>query len=365
MTAITAPKPQLKLVRNLSLPAAVLAVDARAEGRELYAACLDGGVYAVDSESGERRKIGQHASYASGVRLLPGGETLISSGYDGKLKWHRTNGESIREIAAHEFWSWQLSVSRDGRYVASVTGQYLCGGYKYEPAPEREPSVRVYDAASGELVHSFSHVPPVQSVAFSPDGKSIAAGNLMGEIRVWDLASGEQTAAWTTSSFTGWGIIKGHYFTGGVFALEFTPDGEELFAAGMGTTRDPAAGNGRQLWQRFRWGATPVEKTGETKTGESGQGLMETLRLHPSNAFFVMAGRVFKGDWNAALFDAATGGVLHTLTTKCRVTSSAFSADGRRLYLGGALSQKKPKDGKWPDFGRVGVYEFPRRTRAF
>ncbi len=35
-----------------------------------------------------------------------------------------------------------------------------------------------------------------------------------------------------------------------IFALTFTPDGSELYAAGMGSTTDPAAGNGRQLWHR-------------------------------------------------------------------------------------------------------------------
>ena len=112
-------------------------------------------------------------------------------------------------------------------------------------------------ARTGELAHNFSHVPPVQSVAFSRDVKFLAAGNLMGEVRVWELASGKQVANFTTPSFTGWGIIKGHYYTGGIFALHFAANDEELYVAGMGSTTDPAAGNGRQLWQRcWRIGAT-------------------------------------------------------------------------------------------------------------
>jgi len=80
--------------------------------------------------------------------------------------------------------AWQSAISPDGPQIASSTGQYLCGGYKYEPVPGREPSVKIYDVARGELQHSLPHVPPVESVAFSNDGKLLAAGNLMGEVRI-------------------------------------------------------------------------------------------------------------------------------------------------------------------------------------
>ena len=238
--------------------------------------------------------------------------------------------------------------------IASVTGQYLCGGYKYEPLPEREPSVRIYDAQSGQLIQSFPHVPPVQAVTFSADGRFVAAGNLMGEIRVWELASGEQVASFKTPSFTGWGIIKGHYYTGGIFAMQFAAKDEELYVAGMGSTTDPAAGNGKQLWQRFHW--RDGKKLGEANDGDLGRGLMETLAFHPSGKYFVMAGRLENGKWTMAFFDTATGALLHAVDTKSRVTKARFDADGGRLFLAEALGQGKPKDGKVPDYGRISIY---------
>src|SRR2546430_15899742 len=86
--------------------------------------------------------------------------------------------------------------------------------------------------------------------------------------------TGVQTCALPIS---GWGIIKGHYYTGGAFALMFTPDGQQIYAAGMGSTTDPAAGNGRQLWQRFARTEKTARKISETKDGDSGAGLMEAL----------------------------------------------------------------------------------------
>src|SRR5262249_53435874 len=156
----------------------------------------------------------------------------------------------------------------------------------------------------------------------------------------WEAASGKPVASFTTPSFTGWGIIKGHYYTGGVFALAFGPQGH-LFLAGMGATTDPAAGNGRQLWERFDFRKSPAVKVDPPHPDESGSGLMEALAFHPSGAYFVMAGRLFKGNWNAALFDAGTGAILHSQDTKTRVTRAVFSADGRRLFLAGAVGQER------------------------
>jgi hypothetical protein len=68
--------------------------------------------------------------------LLLGGKTVISAGYDGVLQWHDVEArKTIRKVKAHDFWSWDMDVSADGSVVASVTGRYEAGGYKYEPRP--------------------------------------------------------------------------------------------------------------------------------------------------------------------------------------------------------------------------------------
>jgi len=342
-------------LKEIALPSAVLALDATPDGKMLFAATQAGGVFTVDAETGKYEILGQHESYASGVALLPDGKTLISAGYDGVLQWHDPGErKTTRKIKAHDFWLWDLDVSADGLMVASVTGRYEAGGYKYEPAPEREPSVKVFDANTGELRSQFPHVPPVQAVAFSPDNKFVAAGNLMGEVRVWELASGKQAAQWTTPDLTSWGIIKSHHYLGGIFAMTFNPVGDELYVCGMGPMRDPMAGNGVQRWQRFAW--RDGKKLDETHEGESGHGLMEALAFHPSRKFFLMAGRLVQGQWNLAFFDSATGKSFHSLDTKHRITDARFTADGKRRLLAKAKQQEKKKDGKWPDYGLVEIY---------
>lgn len=347
--------PKTEKVKEISLSAAVLSLDATPDGKTLFAACQDGGVFAVDVESGKADLLARHDSYASGVALLPNGKTLISAGYDGVLQWHDlAERKTIRKVRAHQFWSWDMDVSADGSLVASATGRYDVGGYKYEPGPESEPSVKVFDTSTGELRGQFSHVPPTEAVAFSPDGKHVAAGNLMGEIRVWEIASGKQVSQWTTSDLTSWGVIKSHHYLGGVFAMAFHPDGDDLYVCGMGPMRDPMAGNGTQRWQRFAW--RDGKKVDETHDGESGQGLMEALAFHPSKKLFVMAGRLVQGQWNLAFFDSSTGKNLHAKDAKHRITSAAFNGDGTRLFLGKARQQEKKKDNRWPDYGAIEIY---------
>lgn len=354
----TPAKPTAKLLKRHMLPTGVLCLDPRADGKSAFAASVDG-VYDLNLETGEHKHLYAHESYGSGTAFIESANTLVTAGYDGALTWYDTAaGKQVRTVKAHDFWSWQLARSADGKYVASATGQYLAGGPKYEPAPEKEPSVKVYEVATGKQLYAFPHVPSVQSVAFSPNNRYVAAGNLMGEVRIWDLQTGQLASTIKTDAFTSWGIIKNHFYLGGIFALHFTPDSEQILLAGMGPMEDPMAGNGRQLWQRYAWKEATPRKVDETHAGNSGEGLMETLAIHPSGEYFVMAGRLRGGAWNTAFFSMKDGGLLYSLNTGTRLTRARFTADGKKLLLGGMKGQPGfNKEGKIPDWGHVDVYE--------
>lgn len=350
-------KPTLAKKHNFTLPTGVLSASLDADGTSLVAGCMDG-VYRLKFDPQEHQKLYAHESYVSSTASLSD-DKILSAGYDGKIAWFdRTSNECTRKLQLHQFWSWDMAVSPDEKLLASVTGQYLAGGYKYEPQPEREPSLKIVSIESGETLHELPHVPSVQSVAFSPDGRHVAAGNLMGEVRVFNVDDGELVANWTTSDFTSWGIIKSHCYLGGIFAMKFTPDGKHLLLCGMGPMRDPMAGNGRQLWQKWSWQESEPTKVDETHQGESGEGLMETLAVHPSGRHFVMGGRLRGGDWNVALFDLESGNRIAELKTGYRVTEACYNAAGDRLVLVGAQGQPSgKKEGHFPNFGRVEVYD--------
>lgn len=347
-----------KLTSHFKLPTGLLGGALSLDGDLLIAACMDG-IYQADLKTKEFEKLGEHGSYVSSAAWLHSRGTFLTAGYDGVLKWFDDESRQVRlERKLHDFWSWDMAVSQDQSLIASVTGQYLSGGYKYEPLTESEPSVLLISAETGEVIHRFEHVPSVQAVAFSADSQFLAAGNLMGEVRIWNCRTGELVSKWTTPDFTSWGIIKSHCYLGGIFSICFTPEGNEVLLTGMGPMRDPMAGNGRQLWQRWDWQQSPPVKRDETHKNESGEGLMETIAFHPSGKFFVMGGRLRGGDLNVAAFDEETGNRIASLKTGYRVTEVLFPGDGNKMILVGMQGQPGPdKNGQVGKFGRIESYE--------
>ncbi|MEZ6097364.1 MAG: hypothetical protein R3E01_00185 [Pirellulaceae bacterium] len=353
---------RLQSSRKLQLPSGVLSLSIGHDDRTMVCGCLHG-VYLIDGDPNDRQvdhveRLYEHESYVSSIAWLDENH-IVSAGYDGTLRWYDVSYRTpLRSVRVHDFWSWDMSVSPDRTLLASVTGQYLAGGYKYEPQPEREPSLQIVSNATGQIVQSFSHLPPVQAVAWSDDGRYVAAGNMMGDVRVYNLHDGRTVADWNTPDFTSWGIIKSHSYLGGIFAMRFTPDGEHLLLAGMGPMRDPMAGNGKQLWQRWHWNGEKPELSDQTHKDEAGEGLMETLAIHPSGEYFVMGGRLRGGQWNIALFDLASGAKIIDAKTDFRATEAAFTADGKQLVVAGCDGQDKRDDqGNFQPFGRVIVYD--------
>ena len=350
---------KLILAHEYKLPTGVLGLAIASQGDRAFAACVDGTLYAVDLVSGKTEPFSDaHPSYASGCVLLPDGKTVISGGYDGVLLWHDVESRrSFRRVQAHRFWNWQMAISPDGSRLATVTGQYAPGGWKYKPAAETEASVKVFDTETGDLVASLSHTPPVLSCAFSPDGQYLAAGNMMGEVRIWNAASegqGGPVAQWTSPDFTSWGTTKTHHYCGGIYGLAFSPDGASLLCCGMGPMQDPMAGNGKMTWQRWDW--RKGKMVDQIKEGQSGNGLMESLAWHPDGTHFVMAGRQAQGSWNAALFSAVDGNLVHSIDSKKRITHARFTSDGKSLVISGATGQGPKKGGVWEPWGRVQVF---------
>ena len=390
---------ELEKIDRYSFPSGLLDFTVRSDGELLYAACMDG-IYELplpslapeqtagnDSDKdkdktdkkerpkakAKARRIGRHGSYVSSVALIESTHSLLSASYDGTFQIRdisateavpavsdskeNVDEDEGKELAPrvseriHSFWSWDMALSPDQRFVASVSGQYLAGAEDYSPQASPEPNVKILDSTTGKVLHVMEMLPSVQCVAFDSSSRYLAAGNLMGDLAVWDVETGKALAQWRTKSFTSWGIIKSHCYIGGVFAVSFSPDGESLYAAGMGDMKDPMAGNGKQLWQRFDWRKTPVELKQETVGSQSGEGLMETLAWHPNGTQFVMGGRLRGGKWNLGIFDASSGQLIGEAKTGMRITTARYSPDGTVLYLGGMQGQPGPKENRFPDFG--------------
>lgn len=337
-------------VQRWHVPTAVLGLDLSPDETTAYVGTF-AGVGRLNLECGAYEPLYTHESYVSGVHVVPDANLLVSSGYDGQLKWFDLEkGEPTKTLAVADSWIWDMAACRPAGQsprIATASGRYLAGDYEYRPLASDRPNVQVWDAHNGELLNQFTMLPPVQAVAFSPCGTRVAAANLMGDIHVWDLSEpGADKVinrppdwSWQTSDFTAFGVIKSHCQVGGIFAIMFSPDSQNVIVAGMGPMVDPMAGNGRQRWQRFSLVPGQANEKWQSKDDQVGEGLMEALAANLTGGTFAMSGRLRGGVFNTAVFSLENGDLIHGFKTDSRVTQARFLRDGRTMLFGGALNQ--------------------------
>ncbi len=191
------------------------------DGKTLFATRIDPDVPYVrvyDAVTGKERFVRQqHAGMVYSVAVHPDGKLLASGGADGAVKlwdlagWKADNALPPVRIL-HEDANPVTCVvfSPDGKALAWTSGDH----------PNGTGTVVLWDLARDEKIAALPAVAShILRLAFSPDGKTLAAGCNDGGVRFWEVATQEQKAPQFNH-------------TGRVRCVAFSPDGKLLASGG-------------------------------------------------------------------------------------------------------------------------------------
>ena len=176
----------------------------------------------------------------------------------------------------------------------------------YERAPTPQASNALFDAAEQPLAGLLAEGSQVESVAFSSDGKTLAASDISGHIGLWDTSTRQRTATLTQGSFDGY--------------VAFSPDGKTLASS--------------DVFGHIRlWNTSTRQQIATLAQGSS------VSSLAFSSDGKTLAASDVSG--HIGLWDTSTGQRTATLTQgspSIPGATLAFSRDGKTLAAGGGIN---------------------------
>jgi RNA polymerase sigma factor (sigma-70 family) len=225
------------------------------DGTKLASASRDGRLLVWDAPTGQEVSRFQVGKWEAKAVFSPDGKLLAAASRDGNIVlWDAVKAEEVRRFPRSEEGVMSVALSPDGKWLAT--------GHIDDHKEAAADLLRLWDVAAGKEVRRF--VGPkelwIPSVAFSPDGRLLAAVGWTGSIHLWDPASGRS-------------LCRLGERDGKAHGVAFSPDGRMLASAGHDERVrlwEVATGCERRCFQGHRGYAEGVVFSPDGKTLASG-----------------------------------------------------------------------------------------------
>lgn len=180
------------------------------------------------------RSLPQHSAAARAVDFRHDGKLFASAYSNGVvLVWDMSTGQQIRTILATPGLR-DMIFSPDGKQLAAAS----CGEF-YNVVECFRGEITIWDPATGNNLHKLSaHDDVIRSIAFSQDGSWLASGSRDDTIILWQRPIYKKIRTFVYNSLPPGPVVMG------VNSVAFSPD-SKLLAAGA----HDRAGNAVKIWE--------------------------------------------------------------------------------------------------------------------
>ncbi|BBD68031.1 WD-40 repeat protein [Nostoc commune NIES-4072] len=277
-----------------------LSLAASADGM-IASGSTDGTIHLSHSPAEVSPILRGHTDWVNSIAFSPKQKQLVSASNDGTIRlWDLSDYFSSAKVKYEVDYIW------DNVHAVAFNPN------NNEFAIARKNSVMVFNKEGNHVEHTFDHLETVNSIAYSPDGKTIVSGADDKTLRLWDLEGNKPPI-----------VFQGHEDK--VTSVAFSPDGKKIVSGSKDNTL--------RLWN-LQGNQQQVFQGHQENTDEFGnKGGVNSVAFSPDGKTIVSGA----DDKTLRLWDLeGNKPPIVFRGHEDKVTSVAFSPDSKKIVSGSA-----------------------------